>query len=155
VLGADLTDVVFNQAKGRLNYYASLPLGTDALELILLQSTGLVADATMIDYASVAAILAGASDEVSVSGYARLVVTSGITVATNNTSNQTTFTFANPSFPSLATGQIIGALIVAYRATSGAADSAKIPLTKHGIASIATNGSNFSGTISTFVGIGS
>lgn len=134
------------------NYYAKLPLGTDALELILLQGT-VVADATMRDYATVAAILA-ANTECTATNYARIVLGAGApTVAVNNTTDVQTFTFSNPTWTSLggATNNTINALIVAYRATSGAADSAKIPLSKHDVASLVTTGTNVTGTVTTTV----
>ena len=119
---------------------------------MLLQGT-VVSDATMTDYATVAAILA-ANTESTALNYTRLVYSpaSAVTVVTNNTTNQTTFTFSNPVWTSLGNASSVqhNALIVAYRATSGALDSAKIPLSKHDIA-YTPSGVNATGTISTVV----
>jgi hypothetical protein len=104
----------------------------------------------MRDYASVAAILAGNTESTALN-YARLLASS-ISIVPNNSTDVQTFTFANPTWTSLGNASSVAhnALIVAYRPTSGAADSSKIPLTKHDI-SFTPNGTNATATISTVV----
>lgn len=141
---------VFNIAKGSWAYLTQLPLGTDALEIMLLKTT-VVVDATMKDYATVAAILA-ANTECTFTNYARLVVNSGITVATSNTTDNTTTTMSTWSWLSAggASNDAIVALIVSYRKTSSATDAQKIPLWYYPEATT-TSGSNLA---TTFTGSG-
>lgn len=141
---------VFNISKGKWAYLSTLPLGTDALEIVLLKSAGLVADTTMRDYTDLASILAGASDEADFTNYTRKVISSGITVATSQASDNTTMTMSPWTWTAAggATNNSLGKLLVIYRTTSGAADSAKTPLTYHDFVAT-TTGSDLVTTIST------
>ena len=58
-----MTDFVFNIAKGKVAHYASLPAANDALIAVPIETTGLEADATLIDYNDLAAILAASNNE--------------------------------------------------------------------------------------------
>ena len=58
-----MADIVFNIAKGKVGYYASLPAASDALIVVPIEATGIVADATMADYDTLSDLLAGASNE--------------------------------------------------------------------------------------------
>lgn len=141
---------VFNIAKGSWAHLCQLPLGTDALEVMCLQGT-VVVDATMKTYATVAAVLA-ANTEATFTNYARIVVSSGITVATSNTNNNTTVTMSAWSWSSAggAVNAAVGAIIVSYRKTSGATDAQKIPLW-YFVENTTTTGTNLN---TTFTGTG-
>lgn len=128
----------FNVAKGRA---AELHHRVDAndpstavLVIVLLAYTNLVVDATMKDYDTLGAVLAGASDEATNTGYARKVLTDAdITDFTVDTTNdwvladipdQTWSSVANDG-----TGRI-GGLLVCYDPVAGSGtDSEIIPLT--------------------------
>ncbi len=128
-----MADGVFNIAKGTVAYYSSLPAASDALIVIALKSSGLVSDATMQDYATVAAILAGASDEATNSGYARKTVTASVTVTVDNTNDWVTVDMPDQTWTAVASvGGAWGKLIVAYdNDTGGGTDANLIPLTFH------------------------
>ena len=64
-------DITFNIAKGRQAHYGSLPATNDALILVVLKAAGLVSDAVLRDYDTLADVLTGASDECTATGYVR------------------------------------------------------------------------------------
>ena len=89
-------DIVFNIAKGKVARYADLPDASDALILVLLKTSGLEADATLLDYDTLAAILAATNDECDFTGYARRTLAS-ITVTPDDTNNRQDVDAADPS----------------------------------------------------------
>ena len=117
---------IFNVAKGKVNYYTTLPAASDSIIIVPLELTGLEAEAAMQDYAVLSTLLAGTSNEQTTVGRLTLTATSNV----DNTNNWGYSDFSDTAFVA-ATGSAIGALLVCYVPTSGAADSAIIPLTKH------------------------
>ena len=123
-----MADLVFNVSKGMVKYYASLPGTNDALVAVPLETTGLVADATMKDYDTLDAILAGASNEQTTMGRKTLA---GVTNTVDDTNDwldtdATDFVWTAP------TGNAISALVICYDPdTTGGTDADLIPLTKH------------------------
>jgi hypothetical protein len=120
--------ITFNQSLGKSAYYAGLPAASDSLIAVLLASSGLVADATMRDYDDLAAILAGASDEATFTGYSRATLTN-VTVTVDDTNNRVDIDCDDVSW-SPTTAQALGAIVICYKPDSGSADSAIIPLFK-------------------------
>lgn len=138
---------VFNISKGKIAYYASLPAANDALIVILLKSSGLVSDATMIDYDDVAAILAGASDEADFANYARKIVTASITVTVDDTNDRVDIDFPDLTWAAATTGQALGKLIVAYDPdTTGGTDSSLVPMSYHDFVTT-TDGNDLVGVV--------
>ena len=125
-------DVIFNVAKGREAYYGSLPATNDALIAVPLEATGLVADATMIDYDDLAAVLAGASNE-QTSNMTRKTLAS-VTVTVDDT-NDRVYIDAADAVWTAATGNACGALLICYDPdTTGGTDADIIPISKHDFA---------------------
>lgn len=121
--------IIFNIAKGKLAYYATLPAASDALIGVILKSSGLESDGTLQDYADLATLLAAANDEATFTGYSRATLAS-VTVTVDNTNNRTDVDCADPSW-SPTTAEAIGALIICYDNDTGAGtDSSLIPLFK-------------------------
>lgn len=123
-----MADKVFNIAKGQLGYYASLPGTSDALIAVPLEAAGLVDDATMEDYATLADLLAGASNEQTTIGRKTLTSVS-VTVDVANdcvTIDCDDFSWLSPS------GNALGAVVICYDPNTGTStDATRIPLTKH------------------------
>lgn len=141
-----MANIVFNQALGRLAYYASLPGTNDALIMVPLETSGLVDDATMRDYDTLDAILAGASNEQTDMGRKTLA---SVTVTVNDTDDRVDIDAADVTWTE-ATGDPIGAVVICYDPdTTGGDDTALIPLTKHDV-SMTPDGSDFTLTISDF-----
>lgn len=138
--------IVFNVAKGRVAEYYNRVKTNDptnsALVIVLLASTGLESDATLIDMDDLAAVVAGTTNEATNTGYARKVLVDSDlnAVAADDTNDRMDLDFADQTWTAVAadgTGAI-GALLVCYDPdTTGGADSAIIPLTKHDFSVVA------------------
>ncbi|MCW2915511.1 MAG: hypothetical protein JWN52_3579 [Actinomycetia bacterium] len=140
---------VFNIVKGKIAYYAGLPAANDALIVVLLKSTGLVSDATMVDYDDLATILAGASDECDFASYVRKTVTASITVTVDDTNDRVDIDMPDLTWSAATTGQAIGKLLVCYDPdTTTGTDSSVIPLTFHDFVA-STDGNDLVATIAT------
>lgn len=141
-----MADITFNIALGRIAHYASLPASNDALVLIPLEASGLVDDATMRDYDTVAAILAGASNEQTTIGRKTL---SGVTATADDTDDRLEVDADDVTWTS-PTGTAVGAVVIAYDPdTTGGTDADLIPLTKHGV-SWTPDGNAFTLTVADF-----
>lgn len=139
---------VFNVAKGKAGYYATLPLANDALIVLLLKSAGLVSDATMMDYADLATLIAGASDECDFTAYVRKTGAS-VTATVDNTNDRFDADMADIIWTAAggATNNTIGKLLVCYdNDTTAGTDANIIPLTAHDFAGT-TNGADLTAQI--------
>lgn len=123
-----MADLVFNIALGRVAALAGVPGADEALIVIPLEASGLVSDATMRDYDTVAAVLAGASNEQSTMG--RKTVGSGITVTVDDSTNAVTVAFPPQTWTG-ATGDAVGCVVIAYDDDVNTGDdSGLLPLVK-------------------------
>lgn len=129
-----MTDKVFNISKGIFRYYAGLPAANDALVVVLVKAAGLVGDSTLIDYDDLAAILAGATDEADFTGYARKIITTGITITVDDTNDRVDVDIADQVWDPAggAANNSLGKALVCYDPdTTGGTDSSIIPLSCH------------------------
>lgn len=120
---------VFTSAKGRFIEKAMLPIGTDALLLVLLNNTTTVVDNTLRNQPTLAAILS-LYTEATFTNYARKTVTTGITITTSTTTFSQTLAFGNPTW-SAAGGTLNNTMtkfLVCYKPTSSTLDSGILPL---------------------------
>ena len=122
-------DFVFNISKGRHAARADLPETSDALIGILLVASGLESDATLIDYDTVAALLAGASNEASFTGYSRFTL-SNVSVTVDDANDRVVVDADNPAaITNTDSAVAVGKLIVAYDDdTGGGTDANLIPM---------------------------
>jgi hypothetical protein len=126
-----VADFVFNIAKGKVAYYAGLPGANDALVVVPIEATGVEADATLKDYDTLSALLAGASNEQTTLG--RKTITS-VTVTVDDTNDRVDGDFADQTWTA-GTGNAVGDLIVCYDPdTTTGTDADLIPLTCHDFA---------------------
>lgn len=143
-----MADFEFNIAKGKTGYYATLPAANDALIVVLLKSSGIEADATMKDHDTLAALLAGTSDECDFTNYARKTLAS-VTATVDDTNDRLDVDADDLSYTSAggAANNTIGKAIVCYDPdTTGGTDSSVIPLTAHDL-SVTTDGSTLTITL--------
>jgi hypothetical protein len=141
-----MANIVFNIALGKLAYYAGLPATNDALVMVPLEASGLVADSTMRDYDDLATLLAGASNEQTTMGRKTLT---GVTATVDDTNDRVNIDCADVTWTA-ATGNAIGAVVIGYVPdTTAPSDAAVIPLTKHDV-TMTPDGSDFTLTISDF-----
>lgn len=126
-----MADLVSNIAKGRFISYAALAeasAANEGLVAVVLEATGLEADAALQDHDTLAALLAGSSNEQTTMGRKTLT---GVTVTVDDTGNAASFNCDDVTWTA-ATGNATGKLIICYDPdTTGGADSALIPLTLH------------------------
>jgi len=119
---------VFNVSKGKVAYYASLPGTNDALIAIPIEATGVQADATLIDLDTVAAILAGSTNEQATMGRKTLAAVSS---TVDDTANQAVVDADDVTWSS-ATGSAVSDVLIAYDPdTTTGDDTTLIPLTWH------------------------
>lgn len=146
-----MANITFNAALGRLAHYASLPAVADTLVLVPLELAGLVGDATMRDYDTLADILAGASNEQTSIGRKTLT---GVTVTVDDANDRVSIDAADVSWTS-PTGAAVGAFVICYDPDSGTGtDADLIPLTKQD-ASWTPDGTTFNLAIADFSRISS
>jgi hypothetical protein len=142
-----VANLVFNTALGKIKYYAELPAANDALIMVPLESSGLVADATMRDYDTLSDILAGASNEQTSVGRKTL---GSVTVTVNDTDNRVDIDAADVTWTA-PTGNAIGAVVICYDPdTTAGDDTTLVPLTKHDV-TWTPDGNNFTLSVTDFV----
>lgn len=138
-----MADKAFNIAKGKIAYYAGLPAANDAIIIIPIQTTGLEADATLIDYDNVSLLLAGTSDEQTTMGRK---TASSVVVTIDDTNDRVDIDCADVTWTA-ATGNAVSALVFAYDDdTTTGTDTNLIPLSKHDWV-VNPNGSDATATI--------
>lgn len=134
---------IFDSAKGRWVEKFLLPIGGDNIIAVLLQSSGLQADATLNNYSSLSALLAGGNTEATFTNYARKVLAAvDLTVSVNTGTGVTTVDAVDQVWNSAggALNNTLGAICFCYRPTTGSLDSAILPLTKHDFSATTTGG---------------
>lgn len=133
-----MADFVFNIAKGRVaelyNRVDSNDPTNSALIVLVLATSGLESDATLKDKDDIAALVSGATNEVTNSGYARKTLTdsSVVAFAPDDTNDRVDLDIDDQTWTAVAAGDGWSKLVIAYDSdTTGGADSAVVPLTAH------------------------
>jgi len=144
-----MANQVFNIAKGHVNEYVNRVVNNDpansALVIVLLKVNE--ADATLIDYDDLGALLAGSNTEADFTNYSRQVLTdvsNAPSIAVDDTNN-----WKQADFPDLTITSAGGTLdntltkaLVCYDPdTTGGTDANIIPLSHHDFA-VTTNGND-------------
>lgn len=147
---------VFNIAKGKVAELAARVNANDPTEasllVILVASTGVESDATLIDSTDLADVFGGTTNEATNTGAARKVLdqTAGITITPVYASDYVDVDIPDQTWTAVAndgTGAISD-LIIAYRPTNASADSACVPLSMHDFA-VTPDGSDITAQIAT------
>jgi hypothetical protein len=122
-----MADLVFNIAKGKVAQYAALPLTNDAFIAVPIETSGIVSDATMRDYADLGTLIAGASNEQTTMG--RKTMT-GVAATVDNTADKM-LVDADDVVWTAAAGNAISAVVICYDAdTTSGTDTNLVPLVK-------------------------
>lgn len=141
-----MADFVFNIAKGRLAYYASLPAANDALIAIPIEASGVESDATLKDYDTVSALLAATNNEQSTMGRKTLA---SVTATVDDTNDRVNIDCADVTWTA-ATGNAISDILICYDPdTTSGTDADLVPLTWHDF-SITPDGSDVTATVADF-----
>lgn len=129
-----MANIVFNIAKGRVvelyNRVKSNDPANSALILIPIETTGLEADATLIDVDTVTALLAGTTNEQSTMGRKTLTDADLAALPAPDDANDR-YDIALPTVTwTAASGNAISKMVVAYDAdTTGGTDADLVPMT--------------------------
>ena len=136
-----MADFVFNIAKGAV---AEMVRDSGSALLILLLKTA-EADATMKDYDTVAALLAGTPDEADFTNYARKTGITG-TITVDDTNDRVDIDIPDQTWTAAggASNNTLTDLVVAYE--NAAADATRIPCTNHDFA-VTTDGSDLTAQV--------
>jgi len=144
-----ITNIIFDYAKGRYVEKYMLPVGGDNIVVVLLQASGLQADATLRTNQYLSGLLSAGNTEATFTNYARKVLSaSDITVSINTGTHVNTVDISDQVWSAAggAVNNSIGALITCYRPTSASTDAQILCLTKHDYV-ISTTGGNLTATI--------
>lgn len=140
-----MAPIFSNYAKGRWIEWCTLPLGTDSLVVTLLQSTGLPTDATLKNCQYLSEVFAAGAAEATFSGYVRKYVTgfgTNVTLTVNTGTGVATVDVPDQVWSPAggAVNNTLGALLIGYRQTSSAVDSAIRLISKHDFAATVAGG---------------
>jgi hypothetical protein len=137
-------------AKGRFIEKCMLPLGTDHILLVPLQSTGIPTDTVLRNCANLGAVFTAGGVEATFSNYSRISLSSSaITITTNTGSFTQAASFATQVWSAAggAVNNTLAALVLAYQPTTGTADSGCLVL-----ATLAYAGSTTAGALTAAIG---
>lgn len=133
-----MANFVFNRGKGRGVEWAERVNANDptnaVLVVLVLATSGIEADATLIDVDTITALVAGTTNEVTNSGYARKVLdqAAGITITYDDTNDRVDVFFPDQTWTAVAAGDGWNDVVVAYDSDSTAGTDANIlPHTQH------------------------
>lgn len=150
-----MADFVFNNAKGRVTELYSRVDSNDpansALVILVLATAGLETDAVLMDLDTVTALVAGTTNEVTNSGYARKVLTDADLAAwaPDDTNNRVDLDIPDQTWTAVAAGDGWSKLVVAYdNDTTGGTDANIVPLTAHDFV-VTPDGSDITAQIAT------
>lgn len=120
-----MASTVCNIAKGRVAQLASLPAANDAIIVIPLETAGIESDATLQDYDTVAALLAGPTNEQTTIGRK---TAAGVTVTVDDANNRVDVDCNDVTWAG-ANGNQCSRVLFAYDPdTTGGTDADLIPL---------------------------
>lgn len=129
---------VFNIAKGRVaEYYNRVDTNdpaNSALIVLVLATSGLEADVTLKDVDTVSALLAGTTNEVTNTGYARKTLTDADlgALSPDDTNDRMDIDIADQTWTSVGAGDGWSKLVIAYDPdTTSGTDTTLVPLTCH------------------------
>jgi hypothetical protein len=151
-----VAQIVFNRALGRGTEWAERVNGNDptnaVIVLAVLATSGLEADSVLKDKDDFAAVVAGATNEVTNTGYARKVLdqTGGVTVTYDDTNDRVDVDCPDQTWTGVAAGDGWSKLLSGYDSDStGGTDSAILPWTLHDLV-FTPDGSDLTATIAVF-----
>jgi hypothetical protein len=149
-----MADITFNIAKGRVvELYNRVESNdpTEAALIVVPVDVAAVTDATIQDFDTLAAVLAGGVTERTTGGWNRKVLTDAELAALpapDDTNNRYDLDLPDFTWTAVSTGAVTD-LLVCYRPTNASADSAITPLTMHDF-TITPDGSDVVATTTVF-----
>lgn len=133
-----MANLVFNVALGRVaelyNRVDTNDPANSALVILVLATSGIETDATLRDVDTVTELVAGTTNEVTNSGYARKVLTDAdiVAFAPDDTNDRVDLDIPDQTWTGVAAGSGWNDIVIAYdNDTTGGTDSNIVPLTLH------------------------
>ncbi len=133
-----MANITFNIAKGRIVELANRVNANDPTNaifvILVLATSGIESDATLIDVDTVTALVAGTTNEVTNSGYARKTLdqSGGITVTVDDTNDRVDVDIPDQTWTGVAAGDGWNDFVTAYDSDSaGGTDANVVPMTMH------------------------
>jgi hypothetical protein len=144
-----VANFVYNTGKGKVARYCDLPATGDKIGLLVLATSGIEADAVLIDKATVAAVLSGTTNEVTNSGYARKGVTADIVVTIDTANDRTDVDITtDPTWTTVAAGDGFNDVVIYYDPDGSDTDATNVPMTQHDFV-VVPDGSDITAQIAT------
>lgn len=151
-----MANFVFNRCKGRITEFAERVNANDPTNsifvILVLATSGIESDATLVDKDDVAALVSGTTNEVTNSGYARKTLdqTGGITVTYDDTNDRVDVDCPDQTWTGVAAGDGWNDIVFCYDSDSTAGtDSAILPMTLHDFA-VTPDGSDITAQVAGF-----
>ena len=146
-----MANFVFNYAKGRAaqffqNVEDNSPSGCKIV-VVPIEASGVEADATLKDYQTLSALLAGTTNEQTSNMTRKDVVAAGITITVDDSGDLVKVEIADQTWTA-ATGNAISDLLICYSPGAASADTLIIPLTCHDF-SVTPDGSDIVADVGT------
>lgn len=150
-----MANFVFNISKGRIAEYANRVNTNDPTNsvfvVLILATAGIETDAVLIDVDTVTALVAGTTNEVTNSGYARKTLdqTGGITITTDDTNDRVDVDIPDQTWTAVTAGDGWNDFVMTYDSDSTAGTDANIvPMSQHDFV-VTPDGSDITAQIAT------
>jgi len=150
-----MADFVFNIAKGRVaELYRRVDINdptNSAIIILILATSGIESDATLKDVDTVTALVAGTTNEVTNSGYARKTLTDADIVAfsPDDTNDRVDLDIPDQTWTAVAAGDGWNDLVTTYDSDTTAGTDANIePMTQHDFV-VTPDGSDITAQVAT------
>lgn len=152
-----MADFVFNIAKGRAaelyNRVDTNDPAASILVVMILATSGIESDATLQDVDTVTALVAGTTNEVTNSNYARKALTDSdiVAFAPDDTNNRVDCDIPDQTWTAIAAGDGWNDLVMAYDpdGTGTGTDGGVVPMTQHDFV-VTPDGSDITAQIAVF-----
>jgi hypothetical protein len=140
-----VANLVFNIAKGAV---AEKIRDGANIQVLILATSGLEADSVLIDLDTITQVVAGTTNEVTNSGYARKSIANGaVTLTVDDTNDRVDVDIADQTWTAVLAGDGWSKLITCEDV--GGADTTRVPLTMHDFV-IVPDGSDITAQIAVF-----
>jgi len=144
---------IFNRSKGRFVEFAERVNSNDPTNsvfvILVLATSGIEADATLLDKDDITALVSGTTNEVTNSGYARKSIdqAGGITITYDDTNDRVDVDFPDQTWTGVAAGDGWNDVVFGYDSDStGGTDANILPVSQHDFV-LTPDGSDITATV--------
>jgi len=148
-----MANFIFNRSKGRFVEFAERVNSNDPTNsvfvILVLATSGIEADATLLDKDDITALVSGTTNEVTNAGYARKSIdqAGGITITYDDTNDRVDVDFPDQTWTGVAAGDGWNDVVFGYDSDStGGTDSSILPVSQHDFV-VTPDGSDITATV--------